>query len=304
MLEMERAGGHEHEPDQIRLEFAHVDLYVAGDRFRSSRVPARAMSGDDAVALVREPGGIARLRIARPQTRNAMSAAMWSRFAAHVADVAQDRTVRALVVHGTADAFVSGADIGDFRSFAGPADGLAYEAAVGRALDALERLPIVTVAAIAGACTGGGAILACACDVRIGAANARVGVPVARTVGNITTAANVARLAAIVGRPKVLQWLLTARLDDAEAAHAAGFFTELVASFDDALARARELGAEIAANAPHTIAAAKELARRMLHATIAHVDDRDLMERCYGSEDFAEGVRAFVAKRPAAFTGR
>lgn len=257
----------------------------------------------DGVALERGPGGVAWLRIVRPERRNAMSAAMWRRFAACVDEVAGDPAIRALVVTGSSDAFVSGADIVDFGAFVGASDGLTYEALVAGALDALERLPIVTIAAIAGACTGGGAILACACDLRIGAANARVGVPIARTVGNMTTAANVARLAAVVGRPRVLQWLLTARLDDARAALAAGFFNELCDAYDDVVTRADELAREIATFAPLTIASAKELARRMLHATVANVEDRDLIERCYASDDFAEGVRAFAAKRPATFSG-
>jgi len=262
------------------------------------------MIRSDTVVLERRPTGIAWLRIARPQTLNAMSAAMWQAFATCVADVAADSSIRGLVIGGTQTAFVAGADITDFGSFANAADGLAYESTVGRALDALERLPIVTIAAIAGACTGGGAILACACDLRIGAASARVGVPIARTVGNMTTAANVARLVAVVGKPRVMQWLLTARLDDAESASAAGFFHEVYETYDGACQRAHDLAAEIASFAPQTIAATKELARRMRHATIANVDDADLLERCYGSDDFVEGVRAFAAKRPARFSGR
>ena len=261
------------------------------------------MNAPGGVGLERRSGGIAWLRIVRPQRRNALSAAMWRRFHACVDDVASDAAIRALVVTGTSDAFVSGADIVDFASFVGASDGVAYEEIVAGALDALERLPIVTIAAIAGACTGGGAILACACDLRIGAASARVGVPIARTVGNMTTAANVARLAAVVGRPRVLQWLLTARLDDAESALAAGFFNELHDTYDDVVTRAEELGRDIATLAPLTIASVKELARRMLAATVANVADRDLIERCYASADFVEGVRAFAAKRPAIFFG-
>lgn len=302
---MERACGNEEQPDEIRLEFAHIDLYALAARrrlFIGAKAGAMTSDGGD-VGLEREPGGIAWLRIVRPQNRNAMSRAMWRRFGAVLAEVAADPAIRALVITGTADAFVSGADIADFVSFDGASDGIAYETLVGEALDALERLPIVTIAAVAGACTGGGAILACACDLRLGAANARVGVPIARTVGNMTTAANIARLVAVVGRPRVLRWLLGARLDDAEAALGAGFFSELHDTYPAVVARAGELAREIADLAPLTIASAKELARRMLHATVANVDDRDLVERCYGSEDFREGVRAFTEKRPARFTG-
>lgn len=262
------------------------------------------MREDDSIVLERRAGGVAWLRIARPKTRNAMSAAMWHAFAARIDDVASDATLRALVVTGGEEAFVSGADIADFATFDGARDGLAYEALVGRALEALERLPIVTIAAIAGACTGGGAILACTCDLRLGAANARVGVPIARTVGNMTTAANVARLAAVVGRSRVMAWMLTAKLDDATAAYAAGFFHELFATYADVERRASELAREIATFAPLTIASAKEVARRIARASLADVEDRDLIDRCYGSADFIEGVRAFAEKRSARFSGR
>ncbi len=227
---------------------------------------------------------------------------MWLTLRALVEEVARDRSARALVLCGTPAAFVSGADIGDFAAQP-DTDGAAYEAEVEETLAALERLDIATIAAVSGACTGGGAVLACACDVRLGTVDARVGVPIARTVGNITTARNVARLAGVVGRPRVLAWLLTAQLSDALAAERYGFFFEVLPDFEALLQRAQALGETIGANAPLTIAAGKELMRRLSRAA-GSVEDRDLLERCYGSADFREGVAAFVGKRAARFEGR
>ncbi|GAC1523467.1 MAG: enoyl-CoA hydratase/isomerase family protein [Vulcanimicrobiaceae bacterium] len=248
-------------------------------------------------------GAIGWLRIAKPQTRNAMSASMWRELGACVADVARDASLRALVVGGGADAFVSGADIGDFRTFSAAPDGLVYEHVVETALAALEALDVATIAAIAGACTGGGAILAAACDIRIGATSARVGVPIAKNVGNLTTAANVARLAEVVGEARVVRWLLTAELSSADEALAFGFFSEVLDDFDALETRAHDLADRIGRNAPLTIAGAKELVRR-LRVDGRGAADSDLLARCYGSHDFHEGVSAFVEKRPARFVGR
>ncbi len=248
-------------------------------------------------------GLVAWLRIDKPQTRNAMSAQMWREFTSYVAEIARDESVRALVVCGGADAFVSGADILDFCAFSAAPDGLVYEHVVETAIAALEALDIATLAAVSGACTGGGAILASACDIRIGAANARVGVPIAKNVGNLTTAANIARLADVVGTARVVRWLLTAELSTAGEALALGFFSELVDDFTTLEARASDLAERIARNAPLTIAGSKELVRR-LRVDGRCAADSDLLARCYGSHDFAEGVAAFGAKRPARFVGR
>jgi enoyl-CoA hydratase len=301
---MQRARRNEENADQIRLEVSHGAHF--DDDVRAARVPAAMMDDARAGAFLRyeRRGPVAWIRIERAAARNAMSVAMWRRLRTLIGEVAADTSYRALVLCGVPDAFVAGGDIADFLHFEGTAEALAYEADVEAALDALERLPIATIAAVSGACTGGGAILASTCDLRIGTGDARVGVPIARNVGNIATAANVVRLTAVAGRARVVDWLVTARLSDAAAALACGFFGEVVESYDALVAHAQAVGERIAGNAPLTIAAAKELARR-LKANASHgVEDGDLLERCYGSADFREGARAFVAKRMPHFEGR
>src|SRR2546422_7662186 len=93
--------------------------------------------------------------------------------------------------------------------------------------DALEDVPVPTIAAIQGACTGGGAGIAAACDLRIGAPSARFGVPIARTLGNCLSLRTSARLAALLGVARAKELLLTARLMEAEEMRAAGLLSEV-----------------------------------------------------------------------------
>ena len=114
--------------------------------------------------------GIGHITFNRPQARNALTFAMYERLAEIAASPGD---VRAVIIIGAGDmAFAAGTDINQFRAFSGADDALAYEARVDRVLGTLERCPVPTIAAIAGACTGGGAAIAASCDLRIAAANA------------------------------------------------------------------------------------------------------------------------------------
>lgn len=243
-------------------------------------------------------GDVAWIVLDRPAARNALSFAMWDRLGAIALELKADSTARAAIIAGGPEAFAAGADIAEFTHFAGAADGFAYEARVEAVLRALEDLDVPVIAALAGACTGGGVFLASACDLRIAAPNLRAGVPIARTLGNVTTSANVRRLAALIGLGRVKEWFLTARLLDAPAALAAGFVSEIVPGYDALAARAQALAVELSGFAPRTLRATKELYRRSLRGADTE-DDRDILESCYASEDFREGVAAFFEKRKA-----
>ena len=175
----------------------------------------------------------------RPQARNALTFAMYEELGPH-----RDRSgsLRALVITGAGEkAFAAGTDIGQFRAFSSAEDAIAYEARLDRVLGALERCKVPTIAAIAGACTGGGAGIAAACDLRIAAANARFGFPIARTLGNCLSMANVARLAALIGPARVTEIIFTARLLNAEEARAAGLVSEVLPDHPALLERAAAL---------------------------------------------------------------
>ena len=254
------------------------------------------------IALDRRDG-VAYVTIDRPEARNAMTFAMWDRLREIAREIDADPAVRVAIFTGAGEeAFVSGTDIAAFRGFDGDA-GVAYEARMDAVLDAVESIRVPTIAAIAGACTGGGAALAACCDLRVGAPNARIGVPVARTLGNGLSVRNLARVAALIGLDKTKLLLLTAGLLDAQDAYRAGFLTHLAESAGGLGARAGALAGELARCAPLTLRATKESCRRLRDALPAPADE-DVLRALYGSADFAEGVDSFVARRAPRWQGR
>ncbi len=234
----------------------------------------------------------------RPQARNALTFAMYEQLAAIAAEPG---AVRAIIITGAGDkAFAAGTDIAQFRAFDEAEDAIAYEAKLDRVLGALERCAVPTIAAIAGACTGGGAGIAAACDLRIAAANARFGFPIARTLGNCLSMANIARLSALIGAGRVTEMIFTARLLSAEEALASGLVSEVLPDPAGLRQRAAELAQLVASHAPLTLRATKEATRR-LRDTMP--PDEDLIRLCYTSADFREGMDAFLSKRPPVWRG-
>lgn len=249
-------------------------------------------------------GRIAWTVLNRPQARNALTFAMYEGLFEESTRIAADDSVRAWVITGAGGkAFAAGTDISQFTEFRTGEDALAYEARIDRVLSAIEDNPKPVIAAIAGACTGGGLGIAGVCDLRIAAANARFGVPVARTLGNCLSTMNVARFAALIGPARLKELIFTARLMEAPEALAAGFVSELLETPEALEARAMELAETVAGMAPRTLTATKFALKRLrLAAGTIHGDD--LVTMCFGSEDFREGVSAFLAKRPPNWTGR
>src|ERR1700733_4754281 len=211
--------------------------------------------------LYTQRDGIGTITFNRPQARNALTFPMYERLAEIAAAPGE---VRALIVTGAGDkAFAAGTDINQFRAFSGAEDAMAYEARIDRVLGTIERCPVPTIAAISGACTGGGAAIAASCDLRIAAANARFGFPVARTLGNCLSMSNLARLSALIGPARVTELLFTARLVAAEEARAAGLVSEVVVDAAALMPRAEALARLMAGHAPLTLEATKEGLRRL-----------------------------------------
>ena len=247
--------------------------------------------------------GIGRIVFNRPQARNALTFTMYERLADICAQAHEDPSMRALVLTGMGEkAFAAGTDISQFRAFTTPQDGIAYEARIDRVLNALERCRVPSIAAIAGACTGGGAAIAACCDLRIGAANARFGFPIARTLGNCLSMANYARLSALIGAARVKEIIFTARLVEAGEAHAIGLLSEVLPDAEALAKRATELAQLIASHAPLTLQVTKEALRRLGEAPNDGADE-DLIIKCYTSQDFREGMDAFLTKRAPVWRG-
>ena len=250
--------------------------------------------------------GIARVTFNRPQARNAMLFDMYERLEVICGAIDADPSVRVLVLTGAGDkAFASGTDISQFRAFKDAGDALAYEARIDGVLGALERVRVPTIAAIVGACTGGGAGMAACCDLRIAAANLRFGFPIARTLGNCLNMANYARLNALLGPARSKEMIFTARLLEAEEARAIGLVSEVLPDRAAVDARVTELARLVASHAPLTLRATKEAFRRIKERTLAKdEEDKDLILSCYLSEDFREGMDAFLSKRAPQWKGR
>ena len=248
--------------------------------------------------------GIGHVTFNRPQARNAMTFAMYDRLAGICAEIGQDPAMRALVLTGAGEkAFASGTDIAQFREFKTSQDALEYEERIDRVLTALERCPVPTIAAISGACTGGGAGMAAACDLRIATKDSRFGFPVARTLGNCLSISNYTRLSALIGPAAVKDMVFTARLLGAEEAKQAGFVTEIVEDRAALDARADALSRHVASLAPLTLRATKEALYR-IKERMRPEEGHDLIVMCYTSEDFREGLDAFLTKRTPVWRGK
>ena len=247
--------------------------------------------------------GIARVTFNRPQARNALTFAMYERLAEICAAANRDRSIRVLIITGAGDrAFAAGTDISQFRAFKTPQDALDYEARIDRVVGSIEECRVPIIAAIAGACTGGGAGIAAACDLRIAAANARFGFPIARTLGNCLSMGNLSRLAALIGIARAKEIILTARLVEAAEAQTLGLVSEVLPDHASLMARAEELAKLLTGHAPLTMQATKEALRR-LRPKLAAEEGRDLILMCYMSRDFREGMEAFLEKRPPQWKG-
>jgi len=247
--------------------------------------------------------GIGRITFNRPEARNAFTFRMYERLAEICKQAVSDSSVKVLVLTGSDEkAFAAGTDISEFRKFSSAQDALDYEVRINGLLDAFERIPIPTIAAIAGACTGGGTTIAACCDLRIGVANTRFGVPISRTLGNCLSMANYVRLTALLGPARVKEIIFTARLIDASEAHALGLLSEVLPDYAALQARAAELARTVASHAPLTLRATKEALRRIKERMIPAEDD-DLILGCYLSNDFREGLEAFLNKRLPEWTG-
>jgi enoyl-CoA hydratase/carnithine racemase len=261
---------------------------------------------DFGIDVERDAAGVAWMILRNPARLNAVRFEMWEAIPALVADLAADRAVRVVVLRGAGrEAFASGADISEFATHRqDPASAAAYEETNGRAFAALLGFEKPLVAMIEGVCIGGGLALAACADLRIAADDVRMALPPAR-LGLGYAYAGVERLVSLVGPAAASEIIFTARTYRADEALRLGLVNQVVSKADLEEATRRYVEG-IAANAPLTLRAAKRAiaetqrdpAARDLEAV------RRLVAACFASADYAEGVRAFLEKRPPRFAGR
>jgi enoyl-CoA hydratase/carnithine racemase len=255
--------------------------------------------------LVHRDGPVATVTFNRPDKHNAISVAMWEALPRVLAPLAEDAGVRVAVVRGAGgEAFASGADITEFERVRGDAaSARIYSALVASAERALADFPKPTIAMIHGFCLGGGLEVALACDLRWTSRTGRFGITAAR-LGIVYGLGATRRLAAAVGPSRARDLLFSGRLVDADEAYAMGLVNRVCAPEDverETYAYARGL----AQQAPLSQRGAKAMLQHLAgEGTMTETDLTAFVETAYGSADYREGVRAFLARRPGRFEGR
>ena len=250
--------------------------------------------------VITHDGGIVEYRLTRPESRNSLTFAMYQA----LEDLCRDpggANVIVLTAEGD-KAFASGTDISNFKDFDSAQDAIDYESMIGRVIDAVQTAAVPVIASLHGIVAGGGAAIAAAADIRLATPDTRFGMPIARTLGNCLSVANLNRLVHLLGESRTRYLLLTAEFLDLQPLMDSGFVSEVLDDPDACDERARALARHLTTLAPLTVSATREGLSRLSDRPIP--EDVDLIQRCYLSDDFAEGIDAFFAKRKANWMGR
>lgn len=258
--------------------------------------------------LLDEPAdAVARLTLNRPDSRNALDHELLDGIATAMPDLDRGIDVRCVVITGAGKAFSAGYDIAAIpaESFERDAEALVAHP-FHAALEAIAAHPWPVIAAINGHALGGGLELTLACDLRICARGAKLGMPPAK-LGLIYGHTGLQRFIDTIGVPRTKELFLTGRNLEAERAERIGLVHDVVD--DDEVERAAvELAAEIAANAPLSMKGNKHAIDTLNSYTRLTPElERELIElreSCFGSEDFREGIAAFAEKRKPVWKGR
>ncbi|MBM3394299.1 MAG: enoyl-CoA hydratase [Betaproteobacteria bacterium] len=249
-------------------------------------------------------GAIGYIVLENLERRNAINAAMWRNMPAAIQQLVDDTGVRCIVLRGAGNmAFAAGADISEFEQQRASADSVkAYEHSIDAAHHAVETAAKPVIALIHGFCVGGGVALALSCDLRYCADNSQFAVPAARLgLGYGVRGHN--RLVATVGHAAAREIMYSARRYSAQEAASIGLVNRVLpaAELDKYV---RKLAADLAANAPLTMATSKTIINTLIDPQGDFSEGNELIARCMASEDYIEGRRAFMEKRKPQFKGK
>ena len=248
-------------------------------------------------------GRVGTIVINRPEKRNAFTRSMWVRLGALIAELEADAAVRVIVLRSSDDrAFSSGADITEFREVrADERTARAYDEVVRETESRLARCVKPTIAMISGFCVGGGCELAVACDFRFAAADSTFGITPAN-LGLVYSLAATKRLVDLVGPANAKSMLMSAQLFDGRRALSMGLVTVLC-SASELEGSTHEFAQLLASKAQRTVQGAKRIIGLILEGAVTDNDESIALQReAYASDDYREGVEAFIARRKPSFS--
>ncbi|MDE2059865.1 MAG: enoyl-CoA hydratase/isomerase family protein [candidate division NC10 bacterium] len=249
-------------------------------------------------------GSLAIITLNRPKALNAINLAMVGELEQAVRQVRDDPGVRVVVITGAGDkAFAAGADITEFKAMS-PIDAWMFVRRLQQLFLEIERLPKPVIAAVNGYALGGGCELLMACDMVYASEAARIGQPEIN-LGIIPGAGGTQRLARLIGKQRAKALVLTGEMIDAQEAWGLGLLNKVVPA-DQLMVEVRKLADKLVMKGPLAVRAAKEAIEdgydMALERALAH--EAQLFALCFATEDKAEGVSAFLEKRPPTFKGK